>query len=75
MRFVAKTCGGGAGLLHPVRSVSSGPATPEDAAPCSPEAIARAFGARLQRDFPRDWARLLGLAVQAAMEQEHGEGG
>lgn len=36
----------------------------------SPAAIAHAFGAKLAREHPKDWPRLLGIAVQAAMEAE-----
>ena len=38
----------------------------------SPEATAFAFGAMLQREYGNDWARLIGIASQAAMNADHG---
>lgn len=40
--------------------------------PASPEATAFAFGAMLQREYGSDWARLIGIASQAAMNADHG---
>lgn len=41
----------------------------------SPEAQAHAWGAMLQREHPRDWPRLIGIAAGAAIAADHGEGG
>jgi hypothetical protein len=38
----------------------------------SPDATAFAFGAMLQREYGSDWARLIGIASQAAMNADHG---
>ena len=36
----------------------------------SPDATAFAFGAMLQREYGKEWPRLLGIAISAAMQAE-----
>ena len=36
----------------------------------SPDATAFAFGAMLQREYGKEWARLIGIAAGAAMQAE-----